>query len=123
MRPYMLISLINILGIAIILAAPITLYAEEQETLIFEGYDPVMQWDTTIVLRNGEYYLDRQKMEELRHPNMPQDGLSLAMEDRVGRPNMYWLVLPRKLDVFVNCEFGQCTYKRSIIGTCCVLPD
>lgn len=123
MRTYMLITLRKILGIAIILAAPITLNAEEPETLIFEGHDPVMQWDTTIVLRNGKYYLDGQEMEKLRHPSMPQDGLSLAMKDRVGRPNMYWLVLPRMLDVFVNCEYGQCTYKRSIIGTCCVLQD
>ena len=99
------------------------LSAEESGTLIFEGFDPVMQWDTAIALRNDKYYMDGQEMEELRHPNMPQDGLSLAMKDRVGRPNMYWLVLPRMLDVFVNCEFGQCTHKRSIVGPCCVLPD
>ena len=68
---------------------------------------------TSIVLRNGEYYMDGERMEQLRHENMPRDGLSLAMVNRVGRPNMYYLVLPRKLDIFTNCEFGPCNFRRS----------
>lgn len=72
-----------------------------------------------IVKRGGKYYMDGSEMETLRHSNMPKDGLSLAMKDRIGRPSMYWVVLPKKLDIYVNCEFGSCIFKRSIIGTCC----
>ena len=74
-----------------------------------------------IVKRSGEYYMDGSEMEQLRHPNMPKDGLSLAMKDRVGRPNMYYLVLPHKVDIYFNCEFGSCAFRRSIIGSCCTL--
>lgn len=101
--------------------------ADDGDRLIFEGYDPLSGSKTSIVLRGGDYYMDDAymdgaQMEELRHENMPQDGLSLAMVDRIGRPNMFYLVLPRKLDIFTNCEFGPCNYRRSVLGICCESP-
>ena len=96
-----------------------TVQADDEGRLIFEGYDPMWESETSIVIRDGAYYMDGERMEELRHEKMPKDGLSLAMVNRVGRPNMFYLVLPRKLDIFINCEFGPCTYRRSIVGRCC----
>ena len=94
----------------------------QNERVVFEGYDPLWQSTIRVVNRGGTYYMDFERMEELRHPNMPSDGLSLAMTNRIGRPSMYWVILPRKIDVYIGCEFGACTYKRSIIGTCCEAP-
>lgn len=89
------------------------------EKVIFEGYDTHLGFETIIVMQDGKYYMDGGEMEELRHKNMPKDGISLAMKDRIGRPNMYWLVLPKMVELYVNCEFGKCRFKRSIIGKCC----
>ena len=93
--------------------------ADATDTIAFQGYDPLWQDTFTLVKRHGEYLVDGAAMEELRHPNMPPDGLSLAMKDRIGRPDLYYLVLPKKLDIYVNCEFGSCPFQRSLIGTCC----
>ena len=67
------------------------------------------------------YFIDGSEMEELRHASMPRDGLSLAMKDRIGEPSLYWHILPGKIDLYINCEFGTCELKRSIKETCC--PD
>ena len=96
--------------------------AADDGTIVFEGYDPLWESNTTIVKRDGTYYMDGGKMEELRHPNMPSDGLSLTLTSRVGRPNMYYVVLPRMLEIYINCEFGACTFRRSITGSCCESP-
>lgn len=65
--------------------------------------------------RNGRYYMDGDEMERKRHPNISRGGLSLAMKDRIGSPNMYYVVRhPTRLDIYVNCEFGPCGFKRSI---------
>ena len=71
----------------------------DDSTVIFQGYDPLWQDTVIIVERRGEYFMDGSAMEVLRHPNMPTDGLSLAMKDRIGRPDLYYLVLPNKLDI------------------------
>lgn len=120
------LALAAVLGI--LTSAVVGTYAWAADKAVFTGCDRHMaktygedcsSWTVTIVKRGGKYYMDGSEMELLRHPDMPNDGVSLAMKDRVGRPNMYYLVLPKKLDIYVNCEFGSCTYKRSIIGTCC----
>ena len=97
----------------------LALTASASEKVIFEGYDTHLGFETKIVMRDGKYYMDGEEMEELRHKQMPKDGISLAMKDRIGRPNMYWLVLPKMVELYVNCEFGKCRFKRSIIGRCC----
>ena len=96
-----------------------TVQANDGDRFVFEGYDSMWEATTSIVFRDGDYYMDGLRMEQLRHENMPRDGLSLAIVDRIGQPNLYYLVLPRKLDIFINCEFGPCNYRRSIIGRCC----
>ena len=106
----------------LLLVASLHAQAEGGDGLVFEGRDPVWGSTTTVVRRDGVYYMDGERMEELRLRNMPPDGLSLAMVNRIGRPSMYYLVLPRKLDLYVNCEHGACTYKRSIVGRCCAEP-
>lgn len=95
---------------------------DDDSKSVFSGFDALWGSTARIVFRDGAYYLDGELMEELRHENMPEDGLSLAMVNRVGRPDMYYLVLPRKLDIYTNCEFGDCGLRRSVIGSCCESP-
>ena len=107
----------KLLAISVLLSVALTAAAAEE--VIFEGYDTRLGFETKIVMQDGKYYMDSEEMEELRHKNMPKDGISLAMKDRIGRPNMYWLVLPKMVELYINCEFGKCKFKRSIIGRCC----
>ena len=101
---------------------------KNQDTVIFLGCDYKMAtkfsescvyWTIEIVKRRGKYIMDNLEMEELRHRNMPKEGLSLVIKDRIGQPNLYYLVLPKKLVVYSNCEIGSCTSKREITGDCC----
>lgn len=86
-----------------------------RDGVLFKGQDPVWMGSVMVERRNGRYYMDGDEMQRLRHKNMPGGGISLAMKDRIGMPNMYYLVRSRgRLDIYVNCEFGPCTFKRSI---------
>ena len=96
--------------------------ASAEDSVVFEGHDPLWETTTAIVDRDGIYFLDGSEMEELRHVSMPSEGLSLAMKDRIGEPSMYWLILPRQMDLYINCEFGACELKRSIKRACCSDP-
>ena len=96
--------------------------ASAEDNVVFEGHDPLWETTTTIVERDGAYFMDGSEMEELRHVSMPRDGLSLAMKDRIEEPSMYWHISPGKIDLYINCEFGTCELKRSIMGTCCSDP-
>ena len=58
-------------------------------------------------------------LEELRHSDIPAAGVSLTLVDRVGEPDTYYVLKPRKVDVWLNCEFGPCRYRRTIQGSCC----
>ena len=55
-------------------------------------------------------------MEVRRHSNITHEGLSLAIQDRTGEPDMYYVLDAKRqtLALYVNCEFGPCTYKRTI---------
>ena len=99
--------------------APIPKTASRTPKAIFAGRDTRLGYDMKIEDRNGTYYMDGSRMERARHENMPKGGLSLAMTDRIGDPDMYYVVKPKMVDIYVNCEFGPCEFKRSIIGTCC----
>ena len=107
-------------------------FGEENEQLVFEGDDTHFaeqyggdkpDWHVKIVRRGGKYiYIAGNVEEELteaRHPNMPVDGLSLALVQRIGRPDNYFLILPNMVEVYTNCEYGGCNHKRDIIGRCC----
>ena len=85
----------------------------DDSTIIFAGHDPFWQAQTTIVKRDDVYFMDGEEMEELRHANMPADGLALAIRDRIGAPDNYFLLRDGRLEIYVNCEFGPCTKKRS----------
>lgn len=122
---------IRLVTVCLLVLASLLAFGSEAEREVFTGCDRHMattfgescsSWTIRIVEQDGRYLMDGQPMEELRHANMPSDGLSLAMIDRVGRPNMYYLVLPRQLDIYINCEFGACTFRRAIIGECCTSP-
>lgn len=78
-------------------------------------------WTVEIVKRGGVYYKDGREMVVGRHSNMPDYGLSLALKSRVGEPpDTYYLVTPRNLDIYTECEFGECRYRRSIENAeCC----
>ena len=86
---------------------------------MFSGYDTYLGARTKIVERDGKYWMDGHEMEKNRHPNMPKRGLSLTMKERVGRPNIYYVVRPYKVDIYINCEFGKCEFRRSVTGECC----
>lgn len=93
-----------------------TTLGEAEVQIVFDGYNPVMEWDTMVVSRDGKYYMDGEEMEILRHPNMPKEGLALTMKNRVGQPNIYWLILEERIDMYLNCETGPCKYKRSVFS-------
>ena len=88
------------------------------ERLVFEGYDPLMQEEVTIVRRGGVYFMDGHEMEELSHPKMPLEGLSVVVKDRIGPPSSYYLIRFCKIEVYVNCEFGPCNHLHSIANGC-----
>ena len=83
-------------------------------TIIFSGYDPLWQAPTVIEERDGQYWMDGQPMEEIRHLAMPTMGLSLALQDRIGSPDNYFLIHDQVLHIYTNCELGPCTLRRSI---------
>ena len=96
--------------------------------LLFEGCDAYQAerygetcdaWHVDVVRIGPAYYMGDEPMEPMRHPAMPREGLSLAVKDRVGSPNLYYVVLPGRLDIYADCEFGDCRFKRSVRGTCC----
>lgn len=84
--------------------------------IIFTGYDPLFRVPTIIVERGGQYYMDGQAMEKLRHPAMPITGLSLALKDRIGVPDNYFLIFSKQMEIYTNCEFGPCSFRRAIPG-------
>lgn len=98
---------------AALLAFTVSSSTADDSAVIFEGYDPLWQAQTIIIKRDGAYFMDGEEMEELRHPNMPADGLALAIRDRIGAPDSYFLLRGGRLEIYVNCEFGPCTRKRS----------
>ena len=101
--------------------------SNSEDNAVFRGHDPLWDAPIAIVARGGTYFLNDAfmkdtEMEELRHANMPTTGLSLALKERSGKPSMYWLVLPERVDLYTSCEIGPCELKRSIKGTCCSDP-
>ena len=82
--------------------------------VMFRGYDPLWQAPTIVVRRDGRYYMDGAALDELRHRNMPAGGISLAIRDRRGAPDIYFLIRDRAMEIYVDCEFGPCRFKRSI---------
>ena len=85
-----------------------------KDAVIFEGYDSLWQTQTKIERRDGRYCLDGDRMEEKRHRNMPNDGLSLVLADRIGEPDNYFLVRDGWMHIYTGCEYGPCTLKRTI---------
>ena len=86
----------------------------DKDAVIFEGHDSLWQTQTKVERRDGRYYLDGDRMEEKRHRNMPNDGLSLVLVDRIGEPDNYFLVRDGRMDIYTGCEYGPCTLKRTI---------
>ena len=86
----------------------------DKDAVIVEGYDPLWQTQTKIERRDGRYFLDGDRMEEKRHWNMPNDGLSLVLIDRIGEPDNNFLVRDGRMDIYTGCEYGPCTLKRTI---------
>ena len=86
--------------------------------VLFRGYDPHIGLPVVIEQTDQGYTMDGLMMEVLRHPNIRHKGLSLTFtaKDRVGPPDMYYVLDEKRqaLAVYVNCESGPCTYKRSI---------
>lgn len=83
-------------------------------TIIFSGYDPLWRAPTVIEERDGHFWMDGQPMEATRHPETPSIGPSLALQDRIGNPDNYFLIHEQVLHIYTNCEFGPCTQRRSI---------
>ena len=106
--------------VALALAAPtapaLAQGGNSENGLVFTGYDPVLGIHVRIEKSGGVYMMDGMAMEVRRHPNIPDRGISLAIVDRVGKPDNYF-VLHRQgeLSIYVDCEFGPCRYKRSIM--------
>jgi len=92
------------IAILIIMSRIIVSQAEDGEVLIFEGIDPLSDSLTSIALLGGGrwYFMDGQRMKELRHANMPSDGLASTVADRTGRLDNLYLLLPCKLDIFTR---------------------
>ena len=86
------------------------------DTVVFRGFDPLWEALTVVTEHAGEYFMDGDAMDVLRHPNMPSEGLSLALRDRIGAPDNYFLIRDGRMDVYTNCEFGPCRKKRTISG-------
>ncbi len=105
-------NVIRVLALATVLLSGAVV--ADDGVVIFEGYDPLWQAPTVIVKRGVRYYIDGDEMDQLRHPKMPTDGLSLALRDQRGNPDNYFLIRDRKMDIYTDCEFGPCTWKRSI---------
>ena len=86
-----------------------------ESSLVFRGYDPHLGSHVKIEKSGGVYMMDGMVMEVRRHPQIAGEGLSLVIVDRVGEPDMYYVLhRPDELSIYVNCEFGPCRYKRSI---------
>ena len=88
--------------------------ADSENGLIFTGYDPILGDYVKIEKSEGVYMMDGMTMEVRRHPNILDRGVSLAIVDRVGEPNMYYVLHQGELSIYIDCEFGPCRYKRSI---------
>ena len=95
------------------------------ESILFHGYDtfqaerfgePKHDWLVVIEKTDDGYMMDGMAMEVRRHSNIKHEGLSLAIQDRTGEPDMYYVLDAKRqtLAIYVNCEIGPCTYKRSI---------
>ena len=86
-----------------------------------DNYDETCDdWVVRIVKRADIYYKDGSQMIVARHRNMPDYRLSLAFASRFGPPDTYYLVTPKNLDIYTECEFGECRYRRSIEhAQCC----
>ena len=98
------------------LQAPSVEEGRQDESILFHGHDTVFDSPVVIEKTDKGYTMDGTAMEERRHSNITHEGLSLAMQDRIGEPNMYYVldVKRQTLTLYVNCEFGPCTYKRTI---------
>ena len=90
--------------------------AGEEGEMAFRGYDPVWKSDTVIRKGSAGYTMDGAEMEVRKDPRIRHRGIPLAMVDRIGKPNMYYVldIEGGKLAIYVNCEFGTCTHKRTI---------
>lgn len=88
----------------------------QPESLLFHGHDTVLNSSVVIEKTDNGYTMDGMAMEVRRHSNITHEGLSLVMQDRIGEPNMYYVLDAKRetLALYVNCEFGPCAYKRTI---------
>ena len=95
----------------------------QHESLLFHGNDTFLaerygehDWPVVIEKTDDGYTMDGMAMEVRRHSNITHEGLSLTIQDRVGEPDMYYVLDAKRqtLALYVNCESGPCTYKRSI---------
>ena len=95
----------------------------QPESLLFHGNDTFLaerfgehDWPVVIEKTDNGYTMDGMAMEERRHSNITHEGLSLVMQDRIGEPDMYYVLDAKRetLALYVNCEIGPCTYKRTI---------
>ena len=98
---------------------------QQPESLLFHGNDTILaerlgeqDWPVVIEKTDNGYTIDGLVAEVRRHSNITHEGLSLTIgaQNRVGEPDRYYVldVKRQTLALYVNCEFGPCTYARTI---------
>ena len=95
----------------------------QNESILFHGNDTFLakqygehDWPVVIEKTNNGYMMDGMTMEVRSHSNITHEGLSLVIQNRNGEPDNYFVLDAKRqtLALYVNCEFGPCTYKRTI---------
>ena len=72
------------------------------------------------VFGDGEYELEtwHSSMPHYGHKNLRRGGRIFVMVDRIGAPAIYYVLTETgDLDVYLNCEFGPCSYDRTMRET------
>ena len=87
----------------------------------FRGYDTHLRECVVVERRctSCPWRMHGRKMQALRHRSMPTHGVSLAMPNRIGQPDNYFLVTPRAVHIYANCEFGPCGHRRVVLAGGC----
>ena len=95
-------------------------------TSTLHWHDPKFNSRVTIKKVGGTYYLQdflgkhmletwHSSVPRYGHKNIRASGRIFTMVDRIGEPNIYYVLTETgSLNVYLNCEFGPCSYSRTM---------
>lgn len=99
---------------------------KQASTSTLHWHDPKFNSRVTIKKVGGTYYLQdflgkhmletwHSSVPRYGHKNIRASGRIFTMVDRIGEPNIYYVLTETgSLNVYLNCEFGPCSYSRTM---------